>query len=261
MAQDEGDTSVQVKAAPVGQALDVLRLKSGAVFKGRISEHTPGDRVVFVTLAGDIKTIPDCEVAFVGPAETFNANKAPAPAPQDPPADSTTEAAEPTAPVLWLEEQRDQVVLEFLKSERSASQTLKLWKAEELKLDPPSQDDTYTGGSPLCTLPCKVRVPVGSHLLGLSNGNGKMKASNVRLDVQQDGQYRARFKDNSGARVGGLLLFLSSLVAGAAVARSGSEPDEGNALAGGIVAGVGALVSLFMMVTPDEAVFSPVAAP
>ena len=47
--------------------LDVVHLRNGGMVRGTISEQIPGERVVIVTLSGEVRSFPMSEVAYAGP--------------------------------------------------------------------------------------------------------------------------------------------------------------------------------------------------
>lgn len=246
--------------APSTPAVDVVRLASGAEYKGQIAERVPESHVVIVTLTGEVKRFEWTEVAFAGPAAAVVAS-APTPDAVVPEAVTSVPAAGPT----------DQAVpaggvLLQLQANREGI----LWLAHR-QADPHSRT--------LCMGPCQAKLEPGVYRLGLSTGSRDAVWHEGAFDIKQDSAWSGTYKSRRGSRIGGgvilgggVLAAIPLIIAGAnqqkacgsVMELSQSCEDTGvngvgkGMMAAGLILGVAAAVTgIALMSRKDQATIRP----
>jgi len=246
--------------APGTLAVDIVRLASGAEYKGQIAERVPDSHVVIVTLTGEVKRFEWTEVAFAGPAA---AGVASAPASDAvvpeavtsvPPAVPTAQAAPAGGVLLQLQANREGI----------------LWLAHR-QADPLSRT--------LCMGPCQAKLEPGVYRLGLSTGSRDAVWHEGAFDIKQDSAWSGTYKSRRGSRIGGgvilgggLLAAIPLIIAGAnqqkvcdSVMDLGESCEDAGVsgvgkgmMAAGLIVGVAsAVIGIALMSRKDQATIRP----
>ena len=172
------------------QPPDVVELKNGGMLRGTISESVPGEYVTIVLITGETRKIADSEVRRAG-RDTGRAPVEPAPvsAPSSAKAEfpkrvSDDRKAQPFA-VVHAAEARVKVV------SVPQGNTLFVRSAAGAAL---AYDE-------LCTAPCEVSLPAGTHTFAVAEPDGKpRKAAPLTLPAGQT-TVLARYTSRTDVRV------------------------------------------------------------
>lgn len=188
-------------------AVDVVRLASGAEYKGQIAERVPESHVVIVTLTGEVKRFEWTEVAFAGPAAAVVSAPVPAAAP-------VPQATAPVPPTAAL----DQAVpaggvLLQLQANREGI----LWLAHR-QADPLSRT--------LCMGPCQAKLEPGVYRLGLSTGSRDAVWHEGAFDIKQDSAWSGTYKSRRGSRIGGGVILGGGLLAAIPLIIAGANQQK-----------------------------------
>lgn len=241
-------------AAPAPAApADVVELKSGALYRGTISEQVPGDHVEIVTLSGTTKRFPMSEVAYAGP-ESARPRRTPPAAPSAPPATGMRDGVEPIV-TLHAREARLEVVASL------PGVTLYRKAATAVVGGYGGGYGSASGYDVICTAPCDVSLPSGTHTLALSlDRRSPLEVDPVTLPAGRSVLY-ARYDKVSGAtRAGGWVIFGLGIVGGGVVMFTADHINDdpphfdGQQFAlGGIIMGAGIAIGLVLALKRDHA--------
>jgi hypothetical protein len=183
-------------SAPVFAASnhDVVRLKSGAVFKGEIAEQIPGEYVVIKLITGDVRKIPMAEVEYAGPQESAK-----------PTARVSTKVStnETQAKVHFTTEKKTLTVHQEVAKSRGT-----FWAGYST--------GTISSESfrRICTLPCTASLPKGKQPLALSLDDGFPVSVDEHVDISGPTYLQARYTSNSGVRLAGWVIGIGSVLTG-----------------------------------------------
>lgn len=202
---------------------DLIRLLDGGVLRGTIAEVAPGLGVVIVLPTGETRRVPAALIAWVGsdpvtppPAApallgtVAHRSLAPAPAafvPQSPTVPVRVEASEPGATLHRVTGQ--------------AVGTSSVWVSGHYG----SATTSVSSFERICTAPCTVAAPVGSHELALSLP-GHLPVTGDPITIDRGGVLRATYNSRSGLRAAGWALFAACLLGGAALTVASLEPPD-----------------------------------
>lgn len=175
-------TTASAQGAP-----DVVRLKSGAIYKGTISELVPGDHVEIVVLAGEKKRFAFSEVEYAG------ADKAAA-APASAPEGGATLAFRGT-PDLTLH-----VVT------GSSYGVVTGYRISGI-----SEEHSFKS---LCTAPCTAQLAPGTYELALSSGDGKPIIARRVVVPSGPSQLNGEYSSRAGLRTAGIVVLIAGLGTG-----------------------------------------------
>lgn len=239
--------------APVARngAPDIVRLKNGGFLRGTIAELAPGDFVTLVLVTGETRKIPYADVQYAGAADHDPANTAAVSAPRT----TTTSARAGTslsdAPAVRSEsgEIRPFAIVH-------APESVIQVKPDGISLFRRSDVGKY---EELCTAPCSLSVPAGTHTFAIGKPGGKpIKANPVSLPPG-NATVTAAFVDRSAIRITSAVLGVASTAAGIALF-VGSTPDAGQDAApsaGRVLGATGLMmlgvVGVGMLALPDGA--------
>jgi hypothetical protein len=217
-------------------APDIVRLRNGGILRGTISELVPGDYVTLVLITGETRKVAYSDVLYAGVANA-EAGAPPAPvapasiAPPSPAASARagSAAASPAIPsggtqpfaVLHADEsivsvvsKRDGITLS--RRSGSASGSAGRYRAE------------VTGYDELCTTPCQISLPAGTHTFAVAKPGGKpLEADPVTLPSGK-ATMTVSVIDRTAARVGLGVLGAAGLISGFALVLSDSGGSAGS---------------------------------
>lgn len=211
---------------PAAAPADLVRLKSGGLLRGTISELVPGDTVTIVTVSGQTRTFPMAEVEYAGPANEAPTKAAPS---STPPA--STEA-EPTdgkvKPYVTVNAANARLHLEStppgLTFHRQSGSAI-----SESYSRYGGVVTTAQGYDRLCTTPCDITIPAGTESLALSvPGKEPVDAEPVTFPAGQSRVVGA-LESRQGTRVAGYLVGTVGIVGGLALTLVGALKGTGDA--------------------------------
>lgn len=237
--------------APTPQALaqstppDIVRLKSGGMYRGTIAESDPNSHTTIVLITGEQKRFEADEIEYAGPSK---------------PSDSGAGLGARTTD--------DSARKARFRFESAPGQTLTLHMRTR---------SAYTVGSTgdgsiataysvehqrLCTAPCEGTLPPGQHLLAVSRDDyGPVPVAGL-VDVRNGTRLEATYTDNSayrwtGAILGGLALIGGSVLMLQPIYDMDDSPDASFDatplyVGGGIMLG-GVVVSTILTSISDSA--------
>lgn len=186
---------------------DLVRLRSGSLYRGTILELVVGDHVDVRLASGETKRFAASDIEYAGPASA-----APGAAPPPPPPPSpvgprpmvTVDGA--SAPVRFESTTPD---TDF--HLRTEDATAVGWTGRGAYL---AVARSY---SHICAAPCEGTLPVGRQRLALSLEGGVPVEPDEAVIVPGPSTVRGTYVSNRGTRVAGWLVFLGSLTAGTAM--------------------------------------------
>lgn len=189
------------QATPPAAAKDVVRLKNGGLLRGTISEFMPGEKVVIVTVAGDVREFPMAEVDYAGPI-AGESKPAPTPSNNEPAPESTDQGGETVRPYATVNGPTAQLQLE---SEPAGMTFYRQAAAAGL----------VSGYERLCTAPCNITLPAGteSFALGQKDEAFPREAEAVTIPAGRS-RLVGSFKSRAGFRTAGWVVLGGSLVVG-----------------------------------------------
>ena len=241
-------------AAPTAMnAPDIVRLKNGGILRGTISELEPGDSVTIVLITGETRKIPFSQVQQAGPASE-PANAAPAaPAPAvaatSASAATTKKETQPFA-VVHADESRINVVSDpagLTLFRRAASAGF-------------SGVGTVSGYDEVCTAPCDVSMPAGTHTFAVAKPGGKPREADAVTLPAGNATMSVANVDRTGIRIGMGVVGAAVMVGGFALilTNTGSNssdsyepPSTGKLVGGAVLGGVGAGLLALAFTIPD----------
>jgi hypothetical protein len=182
---------------------DVVELRSGLVLRGTIVERDPNGVVVIRTATGALRSFPMGEVTYAGPAD----KSAPMPS------HGTRNTAGPRDEG---EGEGELVSVELVASNPNASFHVRNATAF-------SGGYAAVGYKPLCSSPCKTRLPVGVVNLAVSEGKGLPVESSEVLRLEGPSRVDTDYDARSGRRALGWTMLLGGaalMATGPLLARS-----------------------------------------
>lgn len=211
-------------AAPASNASagsDVVRLKSGGVVRGKISELLPGDSVTIISNSGKTHEFEMSEVSYAG-AEAQDPTKAPAAAPAAVAGRQfNSKATSESKPYVTVYGPEAKLYL------RSSPAGLTFHRQDSAAIAYGRGGVAHaTGYARLCTTPCSVSLPAGTETLAVSaDGDTPVSAGPVTFPAGES-TLNATYEDNSAIRIGGYALMAVSLVAGGVLIFTASKDGE-----------------------------------
>src|SRR6188768_2388909 len=196
-------------AAPApASAPDIVRLKNGGILRGTISELVPGDSVTIVLITGETRKIPFSQVEHAGPANE-QASAAPAA-----PAAAAAAAPVPVATAKKSETQPFAVVHSDESRVKVVSDPAGLTLFRRAATAGYSGVGTVSGYDEVCTSPCDVSMPAGTHTFAVAKPGGRprevdpvtLPAGNATMNVANI--------DRTGLRVGTAVVGGAALIGG-----------------------------------------------
>jgi hypothetical protein len=204
-AEPAPSAQVSPTAAPApsstATAPDIVRLKSGGMVRGAISESIPGSHVLIVTLTGDHRRFDMSEVEYAGPAQ-----QAAAPASADPSSAEPPKPKRPTPDAPPAARVKPRIVVHAgearVKLRATEPLTFYLMDSATHAVSRASTAMRYTA---LCTSPCEVSIPAGTHKMALSRDR-KLVETDALSIPEGNATIEGTYKDQSDTRAGGILL-------------------------------------------------------
>jgi hypothetical protein len=197
-----------------GASPDVVRLHKGGLLRGTISELVPGEYVVLVLLTGEVRKLAMADVAYAGPADELPKMPGSGATGDNPYVARDTEAARSRTPSGRRDAARPfvavhgrEVRLSLRANERDVSFYVKTSAAVAGHFGYNVHASGYTL---ICTAPCEASLPEGRYTFALAKKDGKPVVSRA-LTLRGDRTLRGQYRDRSGLRVGGWILFGTSL--------------------------------------------------
>jgi hypothetical protein len=232
-------------------APDVVRLKNGGILRGTISELVPGDYVSIVLITGEPRKVPYADVQFAGPTNEAAATVAPAPA-RTPDAGAATAVAPASG---------------AMSSNKAAeTQPFTVVHAQESRVDVTAKQQGLTlfrrsasagvngvgfvnGYDEVCTAPCNVSIPAGTHTFAVAKSGGKPREADAVSLPAGKANMSIAYADRTVLRAGLGLLGLAGAIAGIAMVAGSDSTDS---VAGPIVlAGLGGGLFGLAFTLPD----------
>lgn len=207
------DLVLAESAKPSGGAPDVVRLKNGSLLRGTISELIAGETVTIVTITGKTRELPMADVEYAGPAERDPAAAPAAPAPatahNEPEANASHEAGSKTQPYVVREGKEARLHL------TSTPPGLTFHRQTGSAMAVGAGGVAYaTGYERLCSAPCDLKLPAGTEVLALSEGDeAPRKAAPITFPAGNS-RLVGSFESRAGTRAIGWTIFGASLIAG-----------------------------------------------
>lgn len=235
-------------------ANDIVRLKSGASFRGALVEHDPRGRTLLQTDQGT-RDFDSNDVAYAGPSAgdpsvvvtappVATTSAVPA---TTAPAAPTTAAATATAPPA------------------SSAPPAVTGDAIQLNATTPGVQFHVLGGPApatggaraLCVAPCNIELPAGTYRMALSRGLEPPLTVQQDVDVRSGGTLEATYGNHKSARVGGVMLIVAGSIVTLAglggLAGSGASSKALGSL--GLLSGAGGLVGGILLVRRHDEAF------
>jgi len=238
---------------------DAIRLKSGALYRGTISELVPDGQVVMVIVTGETKTFAMSDVEYAGPAASLPGS-APAAAPlPEAPIDARVEVHfHADVPEITLHRRTG--------SSQMVGMGMGFGSRGGAMFSPfAARAESY---ETLCKSPCTLKLDPGTYYFALSSEDGDPVSDRRAVAITRGGGLVGQYEDNSSLRTGGWVLIGASLVAALGVSIvsipyadiscvqapcPGSNRSLTPLLVGGIAAGLGTLAGLILVFQTDEA--------
>jgi hypothetical protein len=249
-------------AAAPGALADVVKLKDGSLFRGTITALVAGDHVDLLLPSGQTRTFAMSEVAYAGPAPSA-APAAPAPVTSSPPVEPAyTVTGRKVAVHVEADEHGTQLLVK-------AGQGVVSGVGFAFGAGGLAYGGRVTDYAVLCSAPCDLGMPAGTHQLALSRGNGGVLAVDPPVDIEQASTLKAHIESRKGIRVAGILILITGVVGGLVLIGTSTsdqttcdpgfgcsttkEIDSTRFGAGLAVLTLGTIVGIVMMVTHDKA--------
>jgi len=238
-------------AASAAAASDVVHLKNGGILRGTISELVPGQYVTIVLITGETRKIPFTEVEHAGAAnEPAKANAAPAAATAAatdfPAAAAKSGEAQPFA-VVHAAESRVSVTSNptgITLFRRAASAGF-------------NGQGTVSGYDEVCTAPCNVSMPAGTHTFAVAKPGGKPHEADAITLPAGNATMSAAVVDRTAIRIGVGLAGAAALVGGFVMIFAGSTPEDpassGQIIGAAVLGGLGGGMMGAAFAIPDGA--------
>ncbi|MDD9939302.1 MAG: hypothetical protein OXT09_37295 [Myxococcales bacterium] len=258
-----GGAWAQDAAPPVASVpADLVTTIDGGMYRGTIITKEPGQYVDLMLPNGETRRFEMAQVQYAGPADQQPAEPRAEPAqpadgavadvlePVGESAIERTATADTRKPIVTVVSDEAQLEL------RSADEPITFYRRAARAL---SSHGSAEGFDEICTSPCTVRMPSGTHTLALSLvGGAPVVAPPVQLSPGNQ-LLTGKVIDNSGKRGFGTTALVVGLLGGLAMAvavpLSSTDPGEGVAAGLGISLGTMALGAIVFAVTfeGDEA--------
>jgi hypothetical protein len=249
-------------------APDIVRLRNGGILRGTISELVPGDYVTLVLITGETRKVPYPDVQYAGAANAEAGVPAPSAAPPAP------VAAAPAAVVVPSPTDKPAENQPFAVVHSAESRVNVVSKQDGFTLFRRAASSegvsgnyavTVTGYAEVCSAPCNVSMPAGTHTFAVAKPGGKPHEAEPVVLPAGKSTMSIAVVDRTGVRVGVGLVGAVGLITGFALAisssgdgSSGASDVVGPALLAG--AGAGAIAIAFAIsdgatvsVRPDPA--------
>ena len=237
-------------------APDIVRLKNGGILRGTISELVPGEYVTLVLITGETRKLPYADVQYAGAVNAQSGaaqgavsspGEVPVAAGSAVPSAPTSDKSGDTQPFAVLHAQESVVNVVSMKEgitlfRRSASAGF-------------SGVGTVSGYDEVCTTPCNVSMPAGTHTFAVSKPGGKPREADPVLLPAGKATMTVGVIDRTAVRVGVGLLGAVGLIAGFAMVLSDSSDSSGGGSIAGpaVLAGLGAGAFALAFAIPDGA--------
>ena len=218
-------------------APDIIRLKNGGLLRGTISELVPGDYVTLVLITGETRKVAYADVQYAGAASAETGVPAAAPA--------GVVAAAPAAVGPMPSSNKSTENQPFAVVHAAESVVSVVSKQDGLTLfrraasaEASGSSISVTGYSEVCTTPCSVSMPSGTHTFAVARAGSKPHEAEAVTLPAGKATMTIAVVDRSAIRVGVGVLGAVGLIAGLALAASDSGDGS---IAGPIVlSGLGA---------------------
>jgi hypothetical protein len=249
-------------AAAPGALADVVKLKDGSLFRGTITALVAGDHVDLLLPSGQTRQFAMSDVAYAGPAPSA-APAAPAPVTSSPPVEP---AYTVTGRKVAVHVEADEPGMQLLVK---AGQGVVSGGGYSFGGGGFVYGGRVTDYAVLCSAPCDLGMPAGTHHLALSRGSGGVLAVDPPVEIEQASTLKAHIESRRGIRVAGLLILLSGVVGGLVLIGTSTsnqttcdpsfgcsttpEIDSTRFGAGLAVLTVGTIAGIVMLVTHDKA--------
>lgn len=257
---------------------DVVMTQDGGMMRGTIVESRPGQHVVIALPTGETRRVAWSEVRFAGPAgEAPGSASVTTPPPSYAPY-GTQEPSYGGAPPGYGVEGYGTGAPPGYGPPGYGPQPARAIRVRLVSAQPGVTFHRVVGSATavgwghgrmytvhahqferLCTAPCDLTLPVGSHHFALSAGGAAVAATSLQLTG--DSTIVGEYVDNSGLRAAGWITFGASLLAGGGMMLApilGGNYDSGTLMswmiAGGVVMLIGNIVGLALGFHGDGAV-------
>lgn len=243
---------------------DIVRLKSGGMVRGTLAENLPGEYVIIVTVAGAKRRFAAKDVEYAGPEESPPRAVKTSGAGTDSPDTRPAPEAKPE-PVPTSEKKAPRIddgspprhKLTF----RSYDETPVTVHRQLSTAFATTGRFAAVGASyeRLCTAPCEVEIPEGSHVLALSIPGVRLPREAGDISLTENQTVTGHYVSRQSVRTAGFVTGLAGiLIGGIAMAMGFSRDDNGNTNRGALYAGLGIMtvglaVGLPLTLIRDEA--------
>lgn len=239
---------------PAASASDVVRFKNGGLLRGTIAELVPKGYVIIITMTGETRKIDFSEIDYAGPASA-----APQPATAPAPAAPAPVSAAPqyAAPI----------------NDKAGLRPFAVVNAAEAQVDVTSERPNATlfrrnasagvsgvgivsGYDEVCTAPCKVTMPSGTHTFAVGfPGDLPREAPPVTLPAGRS-TLNTKVVSMAGPRIGLILVGAGATIVGGVLFQQslqGEKTDSGLLVAGTSLAMLGLLTIVYAPQLRDKA--------
>jgi hypothetical protein len=225
---------------------DVVELKNGGMLRGTISESVPGQYVTIVLITGETRKIPDSEVRRAG--------RDVAPTSLTAPAVSASNNASSEAPKRVADERKPQPFAVIHAAEARVN-VVSVPQGNTLFVR--SAAGAVLGFDELCTAPCDVSLPAGTHTFGVAEPGGKPRKTEPLTLPAGSSTVLARYTSRTELRVAVGLGGGVATVGGFAWLATGLDGHgSGDSIAvgvGSVIAVLGVLALSTFALIPDSA--------
>jgi hypothetical protein len=192
---------------------DVVRKKDGGMVRGVIVEKDPKGSVTIMLPSGETRSIAMADVEYAG-STSEEPKKSDAPiAPTAPP---VTPTPAPPAHVSPFGSATPNVGVDVVGREPN----LVLYARRDVLRAPGGARPPAEQLRPLCTTPCKVALPVGRYVLGVSN-DGSAPAPTAPVLIERESRLEVGVDPHRGQHIGGWITFGVSLGLGSIIVVDG----------------------------------------
>lgn len=254
-AQDTSDQRQNVRPQPSVQAPDVVVTRAGGLYRGTISEKT-AEYVQLLLITGDLRTIPMAEVEYAGPAEGLPQQQNAAQTERDDASGAQEERDGERRPRTHRPRSIVTVESEEAELKLSGASGLTFHRRAASASRGTSSLVSATAYEEVCTVPCEVTMPAGTHTFALSEPGGKPAEADLVTIPPGPSTLMGTYADRSAIRWAGAIISLGGFIAGLALISSGMgdgmDPDSSTVATGGYVM-IGSCVPLLLAWVPDDA--------
>ena len=216
--------AVADEAGSTSAPQDVVLLKNGGMVRGTISEMVPGDYVLIVSLAGESRRFAMVEVKYAGPAaQAPGAASAQTPGAVPAPAPSPTSSMPSSEPRPMVTVHGAEARLQLRATEPGIGFHRRSGSAYAFG---PGGAAVAIGFDDICTAPCEITMPAGTHTLALSQGGGTPVAADPVAIPEGQATVEGTYTDRSGLRLAGWGVFVGTLLAGSYLVIDSIETTE-----------------------------------